>query len=121
MCQCPVSGESHFYAFFGSDVIADELCQCPVSGESHFYWGFLLLLGGLIVVCQCPVSGESHFYLRKTLSGSQPMNGVNALSRANPISTDNLIPEEVFDYCVNALSRANPISTFVCFIWPGTL
>ena len=37
-CQCPVSGESHFYSVDEVQEVVVNLCQCPVSGESHFYW-----------------------------------------------------------------------------------
>ena len=40
-------------------------CQCPVSGESHFYPGEYCIKEVQYGLCQCPVSGESHFYDRR--------------------------------------------------------
>ena len=63
VCQCPVSGESHFYRFQDRQHHNRlSSCQCPVSGESHFYEEQDLEAPHSEEWCQCPVSGESHFY-----------------------------------------------------------
>ena len=91
LCQCPVSGESHFYS---EEQLREyqkrTLCQCPVSGESHFYPVVLSGQTPSDIVCQCPVSGESHFYGRNGAFESKSIMCVNALSRANPISTQKM-------------------------------
>ena len=135
MCQCPVSGESHFYAFFGSDVIAEELCQCPVSGESHFYLpscltqivvlrvsmpclGRIPFLLGLSFTSwrpyccvSMPCLGRIPFLPAQSTELQSSRTCVNALSRANPISTTYFFVTHKSVTGVNALSRANPIST----------
>ena len=65
-----------------------DVCQCPVSGESHFYRIKEEPLEDWAKKCQCPVSGESHFYrLEQNKQQYRLLYCVNALSRANPIST----------------------------------
>ena len=63
-----------------------EMCQCPLSGSSHFY-RYYLIEDFNDLLCQCPLSGSSHFYhLQTTTSGLKKLS-VNALYRAHPIST----------------------------------
>ena len=40
-CQCPLSGESHFYEVIDNGDNGEVMCQCPSSGESHFYGALL--------------------------------------------------------------------------------
>ena len=63
--------------------------------------------------CQCPKSGEPHFYYPIIKDGYWlVIECVNALSRANLISTERYYYGIPFSIpCVNALSRANLIST----------
>ena len=48
---------------------------------------------------------------RKNRFSEDQKAGVNALHRANPISTETLSHVRKEGKCVNALHRANPIST----------
>ena len=43
-------------------VVAGRLCQCPVSGNTHFYVQKLEQVPQGLKECQCPVSGNTHFY-----------------------------------------------------------
>ena len=112
VCQCPISGFSHFYDYISSELqrsqncvnalsraspistnentfgkLLNFLCQCPISGFSHFY-SYYQTFPFYEDVCQCPISGFSHFYLFFILPNICLVNCVNALSRASPISTD---------------------------------
>ena len=62
LCQCPQSGEPHFYVKRSCSVnFAASGCQCPQSGNPHFY---AAQATGKSVpeLCQCPQSGNPHFY-----------------------------------------------------------
>ena len=37
MCQCPQTGNTHFYGKDKNDYVADSTCQCPQTGHTHFY------------------------------------------------------------------------------------
>ena len=38
MCQCPMTGNHHFYALYGDTPITErDMCQCPMTGNHHFY------------------------------------------------------------------------------------
>ena len=63
------------------------LCQCSISGFSHFYEISGSAQDGKFRLCQCPVSGYSHFYFVGHVIDVDVSIGVNALSRAIPIST----------------------------------
>ena len=62
------------------------LCQCPQSGNPHFY---AYVISEILMVkgCQYPQSGNPHFYDADVLSAICQTGGVNALNRANLIST----------------------------------
>ena len=75
-------------------------------------WRFVLQLGTAEVVSM-PLVGQILFLLRSSWTRSWLCLCVNALSRANPISTDQEHSTQLRNGRVNALSRANPISTEV--------
>ena len=104
MCQCPPTGNTHFYGKDKNDYVADSTCQCPPTGHTHFYieeiagtvkpyrvsmpsngqHSFLHISSGKLkeaVACQCPQTGHTHFYhynnVRRTrkLCVSMPSNG----------------------------------------------
>ena len=92
-------------------------CQCPQSGDAHFY----IILGLVFVLAGACVNALNRAMListevkgnEKTSSGS-----VNALNRAMLISTNAY---KVFciivALCVNALNRAMLISTLPFWNW----
>ena len=61
-------------------------CQCPSTGNSHFYT-ITLIRNGLEGGCQCPPTGNSHFYAEKQVAEEKAAKGVNAFQRATVIST----------------------------------
>ena len=63
------------------------MCQCPNSGQPHFYPNSFPAQRQTIARCQCPNSGQPHFYIEHHSPMREPMKCVNALTRANPIST----------------------------------
>ena len=91
------------------------MCQCPSTGNPHFYANSEILQLGHVFECQCPSTGNPHFYdLRYRRREKFRGICVNALQRAIPISTlGELIRKLNAEYCVNALQRAIPISTRV--------
>ena len=88
MCQCPLSGFFHFYAYVGfTQELGSIECQCPLTGFFHFY----TICRGTITInfeCQCPLSGFLHFYAGKYLDVLVKDVCVNALYRAFSISTN---------------------------------
>ena len=87
LCQCPISGSLHFYAGHRKENdMFTEVCQCPISGSLHFY-GKWSLMKGKQELCQCPISGSLHFYDKEMAIRRSTPGCVNALSRANFIST----------------------------------
>ena len=90
MCQCPVSGKSHFYARYMHETQKVERCVNALYRAS--------LISTLEPkyqepkrekMCQCPVSGKSHFYiLEHRIGRMEYKHCVNALYRASLISTD---------------------------------
>ena len=65
-----------------------------------------------VVRVSMPFIGRIPFLrLRQAHGHSAPFECVNALHRANPISTVKVYDEKGELTCVNALHRANPIST----------
>ena len=62
------------------------------------------------LISHCPDSGQPHFYI-VTRHMLMSIDSVNALTRANPISTCVAWILDREFYGVNALTRANPIST----------
>ena len=64
-----------------------ELCQCPISGVSHFYKEVAEAAQTTETLCQCPISGVSHFYKLVKLMVRMAGHCVNALYRAFLIST----------------------------------
>ena len=63
VCQCPQSGNPHFYVGFLPEIFLPAyMCQCPQSGNPHFYVGFLPEIFLPAYMCQCPQSGNPHFY-----------------------------------------------------------
>ena len=64
------------------------------------------------LMCQCPKSGSIHFYVLSANTALKRLVCVNALSRAQSISTGTgWERDERSRPCVNALSRAQSIST----------
>ena len=87
-CQCPLTGNYHFYFGDGGWTITGRnWCQCPLTGNHHFYVtislekaiacckvsmpsngqpSFLLPRvcgqGNAPGMCQCPLTGNHHFY-----------------------------------------------------------
>ena len=112
MCQCPISGYPHFYRQAKLYTRLELRCQCPVSGYPHFYVPYSNKQIAEGDLCQCPISGYPHFYDGTPVKMDIKSSGVNALSRAIPISTLMSLRWRKAVYCVNALSRAIPISTF---------
>ena len=112
-CQCPVSGESHFYQRKEGRSNCLKMCQCPVSGESHFYRQVMRKNKTAMEKCQCPVSGESHFYGEDSKPPSLKVIKVSmpCLGRIPFLLTLTSMKTRAKRKCVNALSRANPIST----------
>ena len=125
MCQCPESGKPHFYAVLSSyttnvtycvnalsraNLISTEVgdldeldaakCQCPESGKPHFYVRIAALLI-LDELCQCPESGKPHFYRLWKEHQSLDNKCVNALSRANLISTLECLMDFDYEYIVS--------------------
>ena len=87
LCQCPGSGEPHFYRCRPKKVrLTRILCQCPGSGEPHFYIRKTPKDIGQKCLCQCPGSGEPHFYKWQIILNLPSKCCVNALGRANLIS-----------------------------------
>ena len=64
-----------------------DLCQCPQSGEPHFYVKRSCSVNFAASGCQCPQSGNPHFYKITDEDGNVVVKCVNALSRAILIST----------------------------------
>ena len=88
-CQCPLTGNYHFYFGDGGWTITGRnWCQCPLTGNHHFYVtislekaiacckvsmpsngqpSFLLPRvcgqGNAPGMCQCPLTGNHHFYM----------------------------------------------------------
>ena len=138
LCQCPVSGGPHFYEKYEHTIAStrtvsmpclgrtsflhsgcydhcpqQEQCQCPVSGGPHFYfieaWHYMKAHN----VVSMPCLGRTSFLPCSSATSAFSMVCVNALSRADLISTclrawGLELPKEI---CVNALSRADLIST----------
>ncbi len=93
-----------------------QLCQCPKSGKPHFYAASASQTHEEVFWCQCPKSGKPHFYLCMGIVTMNWGRCVNALSRANLISTIKENIDYITYVSVNALSRANLISTLKA-IW----
>ena len=88
------------------------MCQCPKSGEVHFYINIDRWTHNTKRKCQCPKSGEVHFYPKGNITVEESNACVNALSRAKFISTFAFWPYLNWGQkSVNALSRAKFIST----------
>ena len=75
-------------------------CQCPISSYSHFYAAPKPKKKNKQEGCQCPISSYSHFYGELLASGT-PEEGVNALSRATPISTKDCNIKEMEERTVS--------------------
>ena len=90
--------------------IRQIVCQCPTSGFSHFY---LAAVAGMHILenVSMPYIGLLPFLPRRPTKLLIVHNGVNALHRASPISTENGSENDDGNGCVNALHRASPIST----------
>ena len=95
-CQCPRTGNTHFYPRNHDDNGCGYVCQCPRTGNTHFYGVFLdrmvdelkcvnaLERATLISTwlkkceietakqCQCPRTGNTHFYLGCNHDDLQP-------------------------------------------------
>ena len=111
MCQCPQSGDPHFYSKAKVEKQNIRWCQCPQSGDPHFYRAWRTHIRPDQRSCQCPQSGDPHFY-KILVPEEAGWFCVNALSRAILISTSFIRREsDCYRFCVNALSRAILIST----------
>ena len=82
----------------------------PYDGQPHFYEDYSYS-EETFEGCQCPISGRPHFYVQNSQTAITKSLGVNALSRADLISTSLSRKITRHKKCVNALSRANLIST----------
>ncbi len=112
VCQCPVSGKSHFYLQKVTIHQFVKIVSMPCIGQVSFLQHWQYLAYSLGYMCQCPVSGKSHFYEKKAAEAEKKVAGVNALYRASLISTLPSHPEQKPRApCVNALYRASLIST----------
>ena len=91
VCQCPISGVSHFYVPKKNVVMRNVVaCQCPISGVSHFYELTYSVAGNTITVSM-PYIGRFSFLLAVPSDYNwYSMQGVNALYRAFLISTKKM-------------------------------
>ena len=113
LCQCPQSGKSHFYRWKVHK--KEEKCSfvsMPSIGQIPFLHALRITTWTIDIVCQCPQSGKSHFYAE---SGWDYTGTNRRVSMPSIGQIPFLRPETdlLFTYlwCVNALNRANPIST----------
>ena len=89
VCQCPQSGNPHFYQDHGKKDKKLRNCVNALSRAILISTGGRFLVGiKNTILCQCPQSGNPHFYVL----GDDVVMGVdkpcvNALSRAILIST----------------------------------
>ena len=96
--------------FLKLSVKTPALCQCPISGFSHFY--VILWMGVLYsAAVSMPYIGLPPFLRHYRLGFREIYICVNALYRASPISTNISSNYHTALYRVNALYRASPIST----------
>ena len=79
---------SFVQCFVAMLLISGTVCQCPKSGEPHFYEMPEATVSKPEMMCQCPKSGEPHFYFLLPFIKAICIGCVNALGRANLISTD---------------------------------
>ncbi len=100
MCQCPLTGNTHFYSQRKTECFFDCRCQCPLTGNTHFYeaipddvvitfdvsmpsngqHSFLQLwhfLKQTILMCQCPLTGNTHFYAAKAAEAAEALERVS--------------------------------------------
>ena len=112
VCQCPVSGESHFYGSHRGRQGFHLRVSMPCLGRIPFLQRTITLQQWFAGMCQCPVSGESHFYEKGFFMDKRELEDVSmpCLGRI-PFLRDRKSSAENYYKCVNALSRANPIST----------
>ena len=89
VCQCPSTGNPHFYVPDARRHKENSpgLCQCPSTGNPHFYACKSVRISYPTAVCQCPSTGNPHFYPFRGCDGCLCFSRVNALQRAIPIST----------------------------------
>ena len=113
------------------------MCQCPSTGNLHFYWSWHYTLGTLEEWCQCPSTGNLHFYKKKERGKkmkrtvSMPFNGQSPFlqdfrnGHSIPVESVSMpfngqspfLPMKLLKLqrlkqkCVNALQRAISIST----------
>ena len=62
VCQCPISGFSHFYDPVDPEPTPDPVVSMPYIGLLPFLLMTIKSFVGGHSVCQCPISGFSHFY-----------------------------------------------------------
>ena len=80
----PISTEMHIPLIASNDV----QCQCPSTGNPHFYAWMKPKMKTMSRSCQCPSTGNPHFYVSSVNEeGVALCDRVNALQRAIPIST----------------------------------
>ncbi len=61
-CQCPPTGNTHFYVSHDPAYAVGDLCQCPPTGNTHFYRRFSIRQKTKMVVSM-PSNGQ-HSFLR---------------------------------------------------------
>ena len=111
MCQCPQTGNTHFYDYRSRLSLQQKLVSMPSNGQHSFLHEYNKFIGDIYSVCQCPQTGNTHFYEFEellwisTLHVSMPSNGQHSFLQETVWKKFLLVKR------VNALKRATLIST----------
>ena len=108
----PSHGQHSFLRTRSAATLSTLMCQCPHTGNTHFYWP-VRGTGRCLSSVSMPSHGQ-HSFLRIAMHWTMcHWKSVNALTRATLISTNDCRRWKWTEGgCVNALTRATLISTY---------